>query len=401
MGALLLMRAQTIGSALDDSAGRPSGFDYLRIGLSIAIISWHVVVTTYGPEAERALSTRAWFPAVLLLVPIFFALSGFLVAGSLFRNSLPHFLTLRAIRIVPALFCEVAIAALIVGPALTQLSYLEYFSHEKFFHYFLNIVGVIQYELPGLFANNPFPNTVNQQLWTIPYELECYLVLAVLTIVGATHRPRLLAVIATLLMFALAAWSVYRGRVGATAFLEGRLDVLVFLWGVVLYVFRYQVPLNGWLAVFAAITAWISVHRYETAYLGSLSIAYVTVWLGLQNPHRIRLVAGADYSYGMYLYGFMIQQAIVHCLPVGLRVWWITGPLALLLSAIVAYASWTLVEKKVLRQKGRFLAAVDWAGARLYRAVAALGLEGPLLRLRTRRGWQSAERSKRATDGKL
>lgn len=368
-------RMKTIGSALDDCGGRPSGFDYLRIGLSVAIISWHVVVTTYGPETERALFVHAWSPVVLLLVPFFFALSGFLVAGSLFRNSLQDFLGLRAIRIFPALFVEVLIAAFIIGPALTAWTFSEYFSDEKFFNYFLNIAGVIQYELPGLFLNNPDPKVVNQQLWTIPYELECYILLAGLTIIGITHRPRLLVVITIALSFALAAWSVHRGRVGPTVFLEGRLDVLVFLWGVVLFIFRNRVPLNSWLAAAAAAVAWVSVLRYETAYLGTPAMAYLTIWLGLQNPPRTRLIAGADYSYGMYLYGFAIQQSVVHCLPHEYRVWWVTGPLALLLSAFVAYLSWTLVEKKVLEHKSSILAAIDRAISRLRAVMVAISRE--------------------------
>ena len=366
---------KTIGSALDDCSGRPSGFDYLRISLSVAIISWHVVVTTYGPEAERAQTTRAWFPAVLLLVPCFFALSGFLVAGSLFRNSLYDFLTLRVIRIVPALFVEVLIAAFIIGSTLTALSYFEYFSNEQFFRYFLNIVGVIQYELPGLFLNNPNPITVNQQLWTIPYELECYFALAVLSIIGVTQRPQVLLATVVALTFALAAWSIHRGRIGPTPFLEGRLSVLVFLWAVTLFVFRNKVPLNGWIAASAAAAAWVSVFRYETAYLGTLPMAYVTIWIGLQNPPRLWLIAGADYSYGMYLYGFVIQQSVAHCLPHDYRVWWVTGPLALVLSAVVAYLSWTLLEKKVLEHRSSILRAVNRAVSGFQAARVALFLD--------------------------
>jgi peptidoglycan/LPS O-acetylase OafA/YrhL len=350
---------QTIGSKLDDCGGRPSGFDYLRIGLSVAVIAWHTIVTTYGPETEQAVARQSWFPLVLLIVPCFFALSGFLVAGSLFRNSLHVFLTLRVVRILPALFCEVLIAALIIGPMLTEFSYTEYFSHEKFFSYFLNIVGSIQYQLPGLFLNNPNPNVVNQQLWTIPYELECYIALAVLTIVGATQHPRVLAAIVVAITIVLVPWSIRQGRVGPTSFLEGRLDVLVFLWGVTLYVFKRQVPLNGWLAATAAAAAWISVLRYETSYLGALPMAYFTVWLGLQDPRRIRLIEGADYSYGMYLYGYIIQQSVVRCLPLEYRVWWITAPVSLILAAMVAYLSWTWIEKKVMDQKKPILAWVN------------------------------------------
>jgi peptidoglycan/LPS O-acetylase OafA/YrhL len=369
---LQTIKPQTIGSRLDDCGGRPSGFDYLRIGLSVAVIAWHTVITTYGAEAEQAAARRAWFPLVLLIVPCFFALSGFLVAGSLFRNTLPVFLTLRAIRIVPALFCEVLIAALLIGPALTELSYADYFSSEKFSNYFFNIIGDIQYQLPGLFLNNPNPNVVNQQLWTIPYELECYIALAVLTIIGAAQRPRVLAAIVVAMTIVLVPWSIRQGRVGPTAFLEGRLDVLVFLWGVTLYIFRKHVPLNGWLAAIAAAAAWISVLRYETSYLGALPMAYFTVWLGLQDPRRVRLIEGADYSYGMYLYGYIIQQSVVRCLPIEYRVWWIAAPLSLILAAVVAYLSWTWVEKKVMDQKKPIIEGVNRVVAELQTMTAAL-----------------------------
>jgi hypothetical protein len=41
-----------------------------------------------------------------------------------------------------------------------------------------------------------------------------------------------------------------------------------------------------------------------------LTITYVTVYLGLINFKRFSFVKGADYSYGIYLYGFAVQQ---HC----------------------------------------------------------------------------------------
>ena len=43
-------------------------------------------------------------------------------------------------------------------------------------------------------------------------------------------------------------------------------------------------------------------------------VAYATVCLGLMNPSR-KMLRGADYSYGIYLYGFAVQQTVMHYLP--------------------------------------------------------------------------------------
>ncbi len=79
---------------------RPSGFDYLRLGLAVSIVCMHSVQTSYGLAAETALWTSPLRGLLRLILPMFFALSGFLVAGSLQRTTtLLQFLGLRAIRI--------------------------------------------------------------------------------------------------------------------------------------------------------------------------------------------------------------------------------------------------------------------------------------------------------------
>jgi hypothetical protein len=62
----------------------------------------------------------------------------------------------------------------------------------------------------------------------------------------------------------------------------------------------------------------------------------------------------------------------VHSLPAELRVWWVAGPLALALSAGVAFLSWTLVEKKVLDQKTAVLNAVNWAVSQVQAVLMAV-----------------------------
>ena len=157
--------------SLDDrlkaTRGRPSGFDYMRVVLALGVICWHSRLTSYGegPDARHIwLVDIALFPLAIFILPMFFSLSGFLVAGSLERSrTLLTFLGLRVFRIVPALAVEVLLSALILGPLLTTMPLQSYFSDREFQSYFLNIFGDIHYSLPGVFQSNPFA-LVNGQL---------------------------------------------------------------------------------------------------------------------------------------------------------------------------------------------------------------------------------------------
>lgn len=162
--------ARTLARQLAITKNRPSGFDYMRIVLALSVICWHSLLISYGTDATAGVWGRVLQPLSLLIVPMFFALSGFLVAGSLERSkSLVGFLGLRVFRIMPALAVEVLLSALILGPLLTTASLGSYFADPVLHSYFWNILGDIHYKLPGLFQQNP-TDLVNGQLWTVPYQ---------------------------------------------------------------------------------------------------------------------------------------------------------------------------------------------------------------------------------------
>jgi peptidoglycan/LPS O-acetylase OafA/YrhL len=99
-----LATQHTILDRMRSAGPATTGFDYLRIGLATAVLAWHSIVLSTGSKPlDRALWSGPFrfLPAAIL--PMFFALSGFLVSASLERARLHHFLTLRVLRIVPAL----------------------------------------------------------------------------------------------------------------------------------------------------------------------------------------------------------------------------------------------------------------------------------------------------------
>jgi peptidoglycan/LPS O-acetylase OafA/YrhL len=311
-----------------------------------------------------------------MLVPMFFALSGFLVAASSMRLSAKNFLLNRVARIVPALVADIVFAALLIGPLVTKLPAREYFTDAGFFSYFFNIVGWVHYTLPGVFENNPSPE-VNGALWTIPFEIGCYVILIGLMISGAIKRP----VLVPLLTYAVLIVGIplrlmtshlasdqptFAEHLAMNIFLyRGSLLWPSFLIGIVLYQLRHYVPFSkatviGLLCVAMLVSAFgnhdalfsnAGVHAITLPILG-----YLTVMIGLSPMPRLPGFGTGDYSYGLYLYHVPFLQLLVHYFPEAWAGdwWWTLFIAGYPLALTAAVISWHLFEYPVLKFRNSF-----------------------------------------------
>lgn len=361
------LNAVLVSERITATGGRATGFDYLRFSLAVAVILFHTVVTGYGLEIQARVAKSN--PGILLdlILPMFFALSGFLVAGSLERaKSILVFLGLRVLRIFPALAVDTLFCAVILGPIFTSLALSDYFSHADFRSYFLNIIGNIHYYLPGVFESNPM-SRVNGQLWTIPVELECYVVLTLLALLGI-HRYRwAMLAIFVLLLGALET----RVLMGMAEPWSGRVLLLCFLCGVIALQFRDFIRLSLPVFAVAVVLSFVGLRYPALTYVGVIPITYITVYLGLLNPRKSRLLQSGDYSYGLFLYGFPIQQALVALTPAA-RLWYWNAAMAVPLALVFSIMSWHLVEKRVMARKHLLQTAHARCSAALGRARLAL-----------------------------
>ncbi len=90
---------KSFGEVLAGYQGLAPGFNFLRLALALTIVFYHVVIADgYWDAGTGPLSL--WF-FEYSLVPMFFALSGFLITASAQRLDLANFLLNRALRIVP------------------------------------------------------------------------------------------------------------------------------------------------------------------------------------------------------------------------------------------------------------------------------------------------------------
>ncbi len=366
----------TFGSRLADHKGVGPGFDTVRLVLALSVVFIHVSLLRV-PSPEMALEPI--LPMVPLQrwafdfvpVPMFFALSGFLVAASAERLSLGQFLLNRSLRIFPALGFQIAFTMVILGPLLTSVPLAQYWSDPAFARYALNIVGSIHYALPGLFLNNPEPAIVNGSLWTVPHEISCYLLLSLCVVLGL-FRHRVLMLLTTLGLFGIAMVVYLCELAGVRLPLHDMLTqvfvtrgaarlVPLFLTGIVFYQYRDRIPHRLSYALAGAV-AYVALAAFGSPawlvnpifwFLTAPIFAYGVLYAGLSPALPVGPLRKADYSYGIYLAGFPLQQALVQLMP-GLTNPALFFVLSALVAGVVAATSWHLVEKPILKLRRQF-----------------------------------------------
>ncbi len=349
----------TIGDRLSAHRGSTNGFDYLRITLAIGVIGWHSVFTSYGLRYESGVYA-SWVRSVVLpILPMFFVLGGFLVAGSLFRTrSFSEYFLLRVLRFFPALLVVVSLSALVLGPFFTTEELSAYFSSAEFFAYFLNVFAYYVEQLPGVFTDNPTPAIVNVSLWTIPWEFGCSIALFAVMFFRDTMRAQALLAATVIALIAIPTVMMALGLgPNSHARPPGHLLALCFMTGTCFYVYRDKIPSSFPLFVACVVLSLLFFQGAGKNYLAIIPITYVTIYLGTLHPPKFGFMKRADLSYGIYLYGCVVQQSLVSLFPEA-RVWWINWIISAILASLCALMSWYLIEGPILRHKKQIIAGL-------------------------------------------
>jgi peptidoglycan/LPS O-acetylase OafA/YrhL len=336
-------------------AKHDNNFDVLRLIAATSVWFGHCFILAGRTDP---LTAHAGFMAFGQLgVAMFFVISGYFVTASYAQNhSLLVFLRNRSLRILPALVTVIALSVFALGPLTTSLGLHDYFARRATWVY-LNgaLIFPLHYDLPGVFQHNLL-TAVNGSLWTLKQEVRCYLAIALMGVCGMLRGRTML-----LLLLALLGVRLFGAIVNPERLLHmkwGDLNIAVqlgslFAAGAALYLLRDRVPLKagGLLgaSLLAAASAWLPVDLGHMLF--DMSFAYIVLCLGFARlPLRGRQGGKNDYSYGIYLYSFPMQQLTLHLMGGGHFVGFMAVSLGLTL--ICAALSWHCVEKPALRLKG-------------------------------------------------
>jgi peptidoglycan/LPS O-acetylase OafA/YrhL len=352
---------------------RHNNFDALRFLAAVLVIFSHSFLVAEGSEKNEPLILLSGNQSILGLaaVFVFFAISGFLVTQSYEQTASPlRYLAKRCLRIFPGFFVALVLSAFVLSPLVTTLPLAEYFRRVEPYSYVLNnmMLNVTVHELPGvMFVDNPVGLEINGSLWTLHYEFLMYLMVMALGIC------RLITVPACILLLAFGMACIYFATPAAPAdpgwLIAQIYGVIGFLWdsswllsffavGMLLYKLRGTRIFDGRIALLALLGLATTVAWGGFIQFFSLFGCYLALWLAL-NP-RLPFIPAArfgDLSYGLYIYGWPAEQAVIWSLG-GQATWWQVFLLATPLAAVLAFLSWHLIEKPALRLKPRSARAI-------------------------------------------
>ncbi len=353
---------------------RKNAIAFLRMVLaSMVIFSHGFVLGGFGMDPLGKLTNKKE-DFGFLAVTMYITLSGFLITRSASSQNSPlRFLWHRFLRIFPGYWVALAFCAFILAPLYAWIEFgsllrvfetpwerpTSYFFGNMFmFHSDLSsVAGLLKFRpslIAHLLSHNPYPWALNGSLWSLSYECLCYLGVAVFALAGPLSRRRHLVVAGLLVLFGLYGFACWDYKVFEQSFPSPDFMMLVamgmyFSTGSVCFLYREKIPTSPALFALALVLCAASIFYDILPLTAPLLMPYIFLWLACELPFT-RFDARGDFSYGLYIYAFPIQQGLVlahvNATGVGTFLIWsfvLTLPLAIL--------SYHCVEAPCLRLK--------------------------------------------------
>lgn len=368
-------------SISDGLGGTHNSLGLIRLVLALIVIVDHAFPLGGFRDNPIVAATQGQASLGTLAVGGFFGISGYLIAKSGSSSDVLQFMWRRILRIFPAYWVVLGVTAFVVGPALWVAEgrgLADYFSLGEggpFYYITSNwTLSIGTYGIHHLLAETPYGLSVdgsvfNGSLWTLVYEWNCYLIIAVLVAFGVLKNARMLVpIMGGFFLLLQVVNGASPNAVGAV--LPQLADPaminfgLTFLIGSAIAIYSKQVPYDDRLGALAGATVLITLRYGGFSTVGTVAGVYFVLYLGARLPKRLRWIgAKNDYSYGVYIYGFLVQQVVAY---VGLnRLGYVPYVLiCLALAFVCAWLSWHLVEKRALQLK-------DWGPGKGLRDVAS------------------------------
>jgi peptidoglycan/LPS O-acetylase OafA/YrhL len=342
---------------------RINSFGLLRLGLAVAVLFQHALTLSgngtlvyfgYFREADLGSSGVAGF----------FAISGFLLAGSAQRLSSHTFLIHRIFRLLPGLWFALVVSAFVIVPIAsiygsTDSEFSFVAGTESSLTYFLLNMGlfVFQDSIGNVYATNPYPLAVNGSLWTLAPEFICYVSLLGLAFITRRKDLAQKALLFLAVVSISVVWTIFENSSDATmnTIIYPALGLgLAFATGALMAFVVKQFPFRPSPVVTIPILGiWILLGASGPVATILLSIIIVYLGLSLTNSVASSIGRKTDISYGVYLFHFPVIQTIILCTT---PTWTATASLTILpiisltIVSPLAWVSWRFIEDPFIKR---------------------------------------------------
>lgn len=292
----------------------------------------------------------------------FFAISGFLVTQSyLSSRSIKEYAEKRIRRIYPAYVCAVLLCFLI-GVISTHLRFDEFIQSPSTIKYLianLTFLNFIQPSLPSVFESN-ISNSLNGSLWTIKVEVMLYFCVPILVwLFRKFDASKMILVIYILsICWVYFFTSVYNAEVGKEIARQFPGQISYFGLGAFFAVNEKSRGYIAYLGLFAWAMLLLLNNPIVKVVFQPLAYATLVIYLATAAKRSFNLGRYGDISYGIYLYHFPFIQLLFDQGIFKNHVW-LGFSLTFAITLLLAWLSWHLVEKRILKRNSHYILATQ------------------------------------------
>lgn len=294
-----------------------------------------------------------------------FVISGYLITRSLWsmegkKGEIAYTYAVKRLgRLYPELIGCILFSALIIGPVFTVLSIPDYISNWSGIAQYIirNLAMFPIFALPGVFANNIYPNAVNGSLWSLPVEIMLYFLILIVFLITKDKKKKrncytILTVTIIVSSFILRIfYPTVSLIIHGTDWVQGLMIAPYFLIGgmAYLYDFKKYICIQKASILMLLFTGGLvlsnSIAREAVCLI---VLPYFVLALMLEENQKLVLEKiCAESAYGIYLYGFVIQQCVSRVFFIDRNVTFIGFYASFVLSVVITYfiavASYKLV----------------------------------------------------------
>lgn len=335
-----------------------NNFHFLRFIFALLVVISHSYALSGGEISSQWIYQITDGKVVLASIGLngFFIISGYLIYQSLQRSkSLLDYYWKRVLRVFPALFVVLLLSVLLAP--IVYSSEIPFYRNVEVYSYVPRnlLLYPHQPKIEGIFSDNPY-KAINGSLWTIRYEFTCYILLSALFLFKSNRLwSRVLLFAASSIMY-----------IGYVFFIDQLGDLSV------LNLVGFEVLQLGTFFVIGSFLASLDIEKLFSKWMVfvTLGILILSIVFDFYNESKhiifsllvlsigftpINFMANfakyGDMSYGVYIYSFPIQQTLVYFFDLGTYALLLNS---VILSIIMGYLSWHLIEKQALKRKKKF-----------------------------------------------
>jgi peptidoglycan/LPS O-acetylase OafA/YrhL len=326
----------------------PNNLDLLRLILASSVVFLHLKHLSGNSDLHYWFGYLDWLSA--RAVPSFFIVSGFLIFMSFDKNTnVKDYARARVLRLYPAFFVLIVLC-LLIGFVNADGRPDFWGGAIKYFAANLVFLNFLQPSLPYLFTENEV-GVVNGALWTLKVEVMFYILVPFLYHIFKLFNQKIM------LIFLFLSSVVY---IFAISLIESKLEIALpaalgnqlpsfmhyFAFGIAMYLYyqfflKYKFPL--------LLVSFLLVY-FGLGYAEPVFIGMLILMLFISTHTFISFRKFGDISYGVYIFHFPIIQIVAATVGFDQDPF-VKSAFVLSLTFVLAFASWHLLEKKMIRMK--------------------------------------------------